>query len=408
MSSFPPIHSAKSALRHHDISDFCPLCEQPIAAEQRAEVWQRITSRRRQEEVARAAEEKQRKAEAITRAIAEQSKAHEQQMIQIRDQLLAKEAQAKAREEQARQQARKEAQLVHQQEIRQIQAKQAETENQRQELTKQLASAKRAHAKEVEQAAAREGAKVREILSKDKDDALSKQASAFFDEKQKLQSKLQEAQRQLENERANSLGEGQEVDLYNDLRQAFPSDKISRIGKGEPGADIRHEVIERGKTCGTLLYESKNSMQWRKGYAEKLRKDQMAAKADHAILASVKFPEGSRELTVVDGVIVINPRRVVVIARLLRESTVRIHKLHLSTTQGAAKREELYKFITSQRCHQMLDRENELTSGLLELEKAEQKQHEKNWKTRGTILKQLEKAQAEFRGEVEFLVEGEG
>jgi hypothetical protein len=55
----------------------------------------------------------------------------------------------------------------------------------------------------------------------------------------------------------------------------------------------------------------------------------------------------------------------------------------------------------------MLDREEELTGELLELEKTEQKQHEKIWKTRGAMLKQLEKVQADFRGEVTFLVEGE-
>lgn len=407
MSSIPTLDSAESTLHQHNLSDICPLCEQPIAAEQRAEVWERITARRRREEGARAVEEKRRTAEAVKRATAEHIRLHDEQIVQLRGQLLAKEEQAKVREEQARQQARKDAQVAHQRELKQVRAKQAEAESQNKDLAQQLASAKRAHAKEVEQAVAREGAKVRDILSKDKDDALSKQASAYFDEKQKLQAKLQEAQRQLERERADYLGEGQEVDLYNELKQAFPSDKITRIGKGEPGADIRHEIVERGKPCGTLLYESKNSMQWRNGYAAKLRRDQMSAKADHAILASVKFPEGSRELTIVDGVVVVNPRRVVVIARLLRESTVRIHKLHLSTGQSDAKREELYKFITSQRCQQMLDREDELTGELLELEKTEQRQHEKIWKTRGTMLKQLEKAQFEFRGEVTFLIEGE-
>jgi hypothetical protein len=408
MSSIPTLGSAESTLHQHNLSDICPLCEQPIAAEQRAEVWERIRARRRREEVARATEEKRRTAEAVKKATAEQIRLHDEQVVQLRGQLLAKEEQAKAREEQARQQARKDAQNAHQQELKQIRAKQAVAESQNKDLAQQLASAKRAHAKEVEQAVAREGAKVRDILSKDKDVALSKQASTFFDEKRKLQAKLQEAQRQLEKARADDLGEGQEVDLYNELKQAFPGDKITRIGKGEPGADIRHEIIERGKPCGTLLYESKNSMQWRKGYAAKLRRDQMSAKADHAILASVKFPEGSRELTIVDGVVVVNPRRVVVIAMLLRDSTVRIHKLHLSTVRSAAKREELYKFITSQRCQQMLDREDEMTDELLELEKTEQRQHEKIWKTRGTMLKQLEKAQSEFRGEVTFLIEGEG
>jgi hypothetical protein len=408
MSSIPALGTNDpQARQHHEISDVCPLCDQPIAAEQRAEIWERITSRRRQQDAARATEEKRRIAEAVRSATAEQGKAHNEQIFQLREDLRVKEEQAKAREEQARQQGRNDAQVAHQQVLQQIQGKQVEAKRQNTALAQQLADTKSAHAKELSQAVSLESAKVREILVKDKDEALSKQASAYFDEKQKLQAKLQEAQRQLERERSDHLGEGQEVDLYNELKRTFPSDKITRIGKGEPGADIRHEIVERGRTCGTLLYESKNSLQWRNGYAAKLRRDQMAAKADHAILASVKFPEGSRELTIVDGVVVVNPRRVVVLARLLRESTVRIHKMHLSTTQSTAKRDELYKFITSHRCHQMLDREDELTGELLELEKTEQKQHEKTWKTRGATLKQLEKAQAEFRGEVMFLIEGE-
>jgi hypothetical protein len=408
MSSIPALGTNDSAAHpHHEMSDVCPLCDQPIAAEQRAEIWERITMRRRREDASRAAEEKKRTAEAVKSATAEQGRTHAELTNQLREELRAKEEQAKAREEQARQQGRHDAQVAHQQALQQVQAKQAEAEGQNKALAQQLEDTKSAHAKELKKAVALEGTKVRDILVKDKDEALSKQASAFFDEKQKLQSKLQEAQRQLAKERADHLGEGQEVDLYNELKRVFPSDKITRIGKGEPGADIRHEIVERGKACGTLLYESKNSMQWRNGYAAKLRRDQMAAKADHAILASVTFPEGSRELTIVDGVVVVNPRRAVIVAKLLRESTVRIHKMHLSTTQTDAKRDELYKFITSHRCQQMLDREDEMTGELLELEKTEQKQHEKIWKTRGAMLKQLEKVQTEFRGEVTFLIEGE-
>jgi hypothetical protein len=408
MSSIPSLSVTDSPHhRQHEMSDFCPLCEQPIAAEQRAEIWDRISSRRAAEEATRVTDEKRRTAEAVRTAIAEQGKAHAEEVSRLAEELRTKEEETKTREDQARQLGRLDAQVAHQQELQLIQQKQLAAEQQNKALAKQLAEANSTHAKTLEQAVALESAKVREICGKDKDEALNKQASGFFDEKQKLQAKFHEVQRQLEKERADHLGEGQEVDLYNELKRTFPGDKITRIGKGEAGADIRHEIVERGKPCGILLYESKNSLQWRNGYAEKLRRDQMAAKADHAILASVKFPEGSRELTIIEGVVVVNPRRVVVIARLLRDSTVRLHKLHLSAAQSLAKRDELYKFMTSHRCQQMLDREDQLTGALLELEKTEQKQHDKIWKSRGAMLKQIEKLQAEFRGEVAFFVEGD-
>lgn len=354
MSTAPHLVSQQDPAHPHT-GDVCPLCEQPIAAEQRAEVWERIKAHQQVQEIAQAAELNRQVAAAVKTTTATLAQSHAE-AIGV--------------------------------------------------LQKQLAEARQARTKDIEQAVARETAKVREVLSKDKDEALNKQVAKHFDENQKLQAKLQEAQRQLERERADRLGEGQEVDLYNELKQAFPHDTITRIGKGEPGADIRHEIMERGKRCGTILYESKNSMQWRDGYATKLRKDQVAAKADHAILASLRFPEKCHELALVDGVVVVNPRRVVVVARILRESTIQIHRLHLSAAQGAAKRDELYQFITSPRCEQMLSRTSELTDALLELEKTEHKQHERLWKQRGTVLKQLEKAQADFRGEIACLVEG--
>jgi len=406
MSSIPHLVRKNDGRLQQEAADTCPLCEQPIAAEQRAEIWGRISARRHEQETARDAEVKRQIGEAVKSATAAQTQEHAAVIIQFQEQLRDKDVQSKKREQEVRQQALREAGKQHERQVAEAQAKQVDAEKQAKALAKQLVLSKDAHTKELEQVVARETAKLRGILAKDKDDALNKAAAKHFDEKQKLQAKLQEAQRQLDKERADQLGEGQEVDLYNELKQAFPQDKITRIAKGEPGADIRQEIVDRGKVCGTILYESKNSMQWRRSYAAKLRKDQIAEKADHAVLASVKFPEGSRELTIVDGVIIINPRRVVTLARLLRDSSIQIHKLHLSAEQSTGKRDELYKFITSPRCEQMLGHQDELTGALLELEKTEHRQHEKIWKERGVTLKQLEKAQAEFRGEISFVVEG--
>src|SRR5438128_31861 len=124
MSFVPAIGSKESALHQHDLSDICPLCEQPIAAEQRIEIWERITARQHQEQSARALEDKRRTAEAVKNAMAQQGKVHADQINILREELRAKEELAKTREAHARQKALKEAQLAHQQELQKVQTKQ--------------------------------------------------------------------------------------------------------------------------------------------------------------------------------------------------------------------------------------------------------------------------------------------
>ena len=57
--------------------------------------------------------------------------------------------------------------------------------------------------------------------------------------------------------------------MYDALREAFQGDNITRIKKGEPGADIRHEVMHKGEVCGTILYDSKNRQLWQNAHAQK-------------------------------------------------------------------------------------------------------------------------------------------
>ncbi len=74
-------------------------------------------------------------------------------------------------------------------------------------------------------------------------------------------------------------------------------------------ADIKHVVIHNGKECGIIVYDSKDRGAWRNDYVDKLAKDQRAAKAEHAILSTRKFPANTTQLHVDDGVIIANPAR---------------------------------------------------------------------------------------------------
>ena len=110
----------------------------------------------------------------------------------------------------------------------------------------------------------------------------------------KLQSELADMQRKLEGKSAHELGEGSEVDLFEQLRNAFEGDRIRRVGKGVNGADVIHEVVHNGKVCGKIIYDAKNRNAWQNGFATKLHADKLARGADHAILSSNKFPKDTQ------------------------------------------------------------------------------------------------------------------
>jgi hypothetical protein len=245
----------------------------------------------------------------------------------------------------------------------------------------------------------------REALEQDKAAAVNVERSQAFAEKLKLENKLQEVQRQLQNKTAGDLGEGAEVNLFEMLKAEFPNDRITRVSKGVSGADIVHRVIHRGKECGSILYDSKNCGAWRNDYATKLRQDQLAAEADFAVLATPVFPGGARQLHVLDGVILTNPARASVIAQILRKQLVQLHILRVSAEARDEKTSKLYEFITSDRCAQLLDRMSTATEDLEELDVKEVKVHEATWKKRGQLLRSVQKHQADFSLEIDRILE---
>ena len=158
----------------------------------------------------------------------------------------------------------------------------------------------------------------REALEKAKTEAVNAVKAEHFTEKQNLTGKLEELTRRLEKKSAEERGEGAEINLFEALKQAFPRDNIKRVGKGAQGADIIHEFVHNNKVCGRIVYDCKDRSQWRDDYATKLRADQIAAKAEHAILSSRAFPKEQRQLCERGGVLVANPARVVALVQLIR------------------------------------------------------------------------------------------
>jgi hypothetical protein len=241
----------------------------------------------------------------------------------------------------------------------------------------------------------------RDALQKDKDAAVLAEQAKTFEERQRLQVTVQQLQGQLAKERADVAGEGAELELFEELKAAFEGDRIRRVPRGTPGADIIHEVVENGQLCGKIVYDSKKRQSWKTEYATKLCEDKIAEGAQHAILSLLKFPaDSAKHLCVRDGVILANPARVAALAEILRDHIVSTHGLRLSQQEREKKQGELYAYITSERFQQHLDSIESQTDKLLEVDVAEQKAHRAVWERRGGLLKGLQKAHGNLRADV--------
>ena len=383
----------------------CPVCDQPIPNEKADLVKARMEARERAAAEAVSARMKEQFAservqiEANARTQIEQAKALAEQAK--KDGAAAVEAvknEAAQREAAARAEGSKEGQAAAQDQIEllkrtnaDLQAaaqKQIETltqanvdvraaaqeqiaQAQRGKLEAEAAASERIAAAETAKAAAEIEAKTvkenhealmngrlaeqREALENDAAAKLSAKDAKHFEENQKLKDKLDETVRKLEQKTADELGEGAHLDLLEELKDRFEGDRIRRVPKGTAGADIIHEIIENGKVCGKIVYDSKNRNRWATEYATKLCEDKIAESADHAILSLLKFPAETRQLDVRDGVILANPARVTVIAEILRDDIVRSHCLRLSNHEREKKKGELYAYITGERFRQHLD-----------------------------------------------------
>jgi len=351
------------------------------------------------------------RAKAATEALAEEKKSAAEREASARAAgRLEAEASAQARIEAA--------QTASQTQIGELQAKLAAAEAARASVVADLnakiaaeATAKQTAQQEVaalkkgqEEAIAARVKEAREALEKDKSEALLAKDKLHFDERQRWQKEVDDLKRKLDNQKSGELGEGAEIKLYDVLKEAFPGDHIRRVEKGTPGADIIHEVMLNGRLAGKIVYDSKNRGQWKFEYATKLRQDQIAEAADHAVLSTNKFPKDTRELHLHEGVIIACPARVVVLAEMLRCHILAVHELRMSNDERAAKTERLYAYITSTQCRQLLESIETLVARLEEIDAAEFKAHKAVWIKRGTLLKDVLKANGDFRYALESII----
>jgi len=366
MSVFHPSPSPFKAHRHR-ADDLCPLCEQPIAQDLARRIELRQQEQQRTTFAQARAEAEAKVEQRIAAALAEADKAAEAAML---SRLAAFQAKLVVAEQ---------AQVSAQKEIAALKAAQDAAIELR-----------------VEERAA--------TLKEERDAAVLAERTKAFEETQALRQKLEDLTRKLEGKSAHELGEGSEIDLFEQLRDAFQDDRIQRVPKGVNGADVIHEVVHNGRVCGKIIYDAKNRDAWQNGFATKLKADKLAQAADHAILSSNKFPKDKSQIHTQDGVIVANPARVLVIAEILREQIVRMHELRASKEAREEKTVALYAFVTSDHFKQLVEQVEAQAGKMLELDSKEQEAHRRVWDQRGRLIRTIQKARADLTFEVDRII----
>jgi len=244
----------------------------------------------------------------------------------------------------------------------------------------------------------------REALEKDKITTVNAERAGFLKVRMKLEEDLADMQRRLQQKTAHEHGEGAELDLYEVLKAAFEGDRIRRVAKGSPGADLILEFVEDGKVVGKIIIDSKNRGNWNGEYAIKLRKDQIAEKADFAILSTNKFPKDKRELCTFENVILACPARVLALVEILRGEIVVNYALRVGSVEREKKTAALYEFINSPLCGQLLDSVQSLVGKMEQVDIEEQNAVNKACDKRAALRQSILKANGDFRFQIRRIV----
>ena len=177
-------------------------------------------------------------------------------------------------------------------------------------------------------------------------------------EKQKvisdLRRQIDDLKRKAEQGSVQTQGEVQELALESMLEAAFPADSIEPVGKGMNGADSKQVVNgPSGNNCGSILWESKRTKSFSKGWLPKLRDDQRTSKSSISVIVTQAMPEGIETFGMIDGVWVCSWKCVKGLALALRAGLIEVSKNKLASEGRVEKMELVYNYLSSpefQRC----------------------------------------------------------
>ncbi len=216
---------------------------------------------------------------------------------------------------------------------------------------------------------------------------------------------VEAAQRKANVSSQQRQGEVMELELEDQLKQAFPEDEIAEVKKGQLGADaIQHVYNRAGKKVGTIVWESKQTEKFSEGWLPKLREDTRSVQGHFSVLVTRALPPGVTTAVERDRVWIISFPFVLPIASLLRQTLLSVDLEKASQSGKEVKTELLYRYINSQefrgRIEAIVESFHEMQSDL----EREQRAMQQIWKKREKQLLRMATSTAYMYGEMQGLM----
>jgi hypothetical protein len=213
---------------------------------------------------------------------------------------------------------------------------------------------------------------------------------------------VDEMKRKAEQGSMQLQGEAQELILEELLRDSFPFDLISEVGKGVRGADCIQTVRNKfGLECGRIIYESKRTKDFGGDWIDKLKKDMRAIGVDVAVIVSQCYPKGMDCFGEKDGVWICSFEEVKAVAYILRDGIIKLASQAKAQDNKGDKMHLLYDYLIS---NEFSEQWKAIQEGYISMRHSitvERNAMEKMWKAREKQLEKVLLNAAHIKGSIE-------
>lgn len=341
-------------------------------------------------------EELEKQRQSIDEKVAEQVKAKQKIIAeQERKKILDEQAEEKQALQEQLEEQRKKLSEASKKELGLLK-KQRELEEKSENIELEVERKLSGERKKISEEAVKKASEEQMLKMREKDDLIKAMQEQIESLKRKSETGSQEAQ-----------GEALEGLFREYLEKSFPFDKFEEVKRGQRGADILQIIRNRtSKECGKILWESKNTKTFQKGWIEKLKSDQMEANANIAVIMSMALPDGIDNIGQYEGVWITDYKSSIGLAMALRYGIIEAEKQRVISKNQESAKDLLYGYITSQefvmKVRAVVDAFNRMQSEL----EAERRAMTRIWSNREKQIRTVIENITVFYGSIEGLVGG--
>ena len=219
-----------------------------------------------------------------------------------------------------------------------------------------------------------------------------------------LKRMLEEANRKASGVSQQVQGEVLEIDLEEQLIQAFPTDLIEPVAKGVKGGDIVQVVKNSmGKVAGSILWETKRA-KWTPSWLPKLREDTRKVGATSAILVSEDLPKEITSFGFVDTVLVTSYSYAISLAIIVRRGIMQTAAAKSAAESKDETLEMVYQYLQSDAFRHRIEGYVESITLMRSDLESERRSMERIWKRREMQIVKAELSISKLSGELEGIM----